>query len=253
MDYLTSIYVEIAEVAGLLHSNGWAEKNAGNFSIRVDTEMETGSDDEQPLLSTYPLLANNILIVSGKGKRMRDIAKSPAKNTVVIKINKKGNGYKFLSVTRIEPTSELPTHLAIHNMISERGSEERAVLHSHVTELIAISHLPEFCNQDTLNKLIWKMHPETIMFIPDGVGFVPFEIPGTEEIAKATLSALTNHKIALWEKHGVFSIATTLGDAFDQLDIVAKSIRIYFLCLQAGIAPLGLSDDQVRSLKNSFR
>lgn len=252
MDHLTSIYDEIAEVAGLLHSKGWAEKNAGNFSVRIDTEMEGGSEEIHTLTGEYPLLANAILVVSGKGKRMRDIAKSPAENTVVIWINEKGSGYCFLSVSRIEPTSELPTHLAIHSMIAGRGSMERAVLHSHVTELIAISHLPEFCDQDKLNNLIWKMHPEALMFIPDGIGFVPFEIPGTEEIAQATLKALEDHSIALWEKHGVFSIAPTLGDGFDMLDITAKSIRIYFMCLQAGKVPPGLSDVEMRKIREDL-
>ena len=34
------------------------------------------------------------------------------------------------------------------------------------------------------------MHPETIMFIPDGVGFVPFNLPGSAEIATETVKTL---------------------------------------------------------------
>jgi len=248
MNNLISIYEEIGEVAKLIHDNGWAEKNAGNFSVRVDSDIEALSDEEIILPQCYPELSNRIFVVSGKGKRMRNIAKSPAKNTVVIKINSIGNGYNILSNERIEPTSELPTHLSIHAMILHRGSSERVVIHSHVTELIAISHIPEFCDQKRLNNLLWKMHPETIMFIPKGVGFVPFKLPGSIEIADATVESLKEHQIALWEKHGVFSIAQSLNDGFDLLDIAAKSVRIYFMCLQSGNKPQGLNDEQLKLL-----
>jgi len=253
MNNLTSIYDEIGEVAKLLHKNGWAEKNAGNFSIRVDTDIESLIDDEILLPQSYPELSNRTFVISGKGKRMRDIAKSPAKNTVVIKINSTGNGYSILSVARIEPTSELPTHLSIHSMILLRGSSERSVIHSHVTELIAISHIPEFCNQKNLNNLLWKMHPETMMFIPDGIGFVPFKLPGSTEIADATIEALKDHQIALWEKHGVFSIARTLNDGYDLLDIAAKSVKIYFMCAEIGKDSIGLSKAQLSKLTDSIK
>lgn len=253
MNNLTTIYDEVAEVAGLLHRNGWAEKNAGNFSIRIDGDIETVSDVEYRLSSSYPLLANMVFLFSGKGTRMRDIAKSPAKKTVVIRMNSKGDSYSILSVAKIIPTSELPTHLSIQSLIAQRGSNERAVIHSHVTELIALSHIPEYCDQRKLNSLLWSMHPETIMFIPNGIGFVPFEIPGTDEIAQATVEALKKHQIALWEKHGVFSIATTLNDCYDLLDIAAKSARIFFMCSQSGQVPVGLSETQIIKLKESFQ
>lgn len=247
MDY----YAEISEVAGLLHQNGWAEKNAGNFSFRIDDDKEfDDSNKNYPLPASYSKLADKIFLVSGKGKRMRDIARSPADNTILIKINTKGDGFSTLKDDRTIPTSELQTHLAIHNMIAQRGSNEKAVIHTHVTELIALTHIKEFCEQDSLNSLLWKMHPETIMFIPNGVGFVPFELPGSVKIATDTVTALKNHQIALWEKHGVFSIASKLNDCYDLIDIIAKSAKIYFLCAYSGTSPQGLSNKQLDKLKN---
>ena len=34
------------------------------------------------------------------------------------------------------------------------------------------------------------MHPETVMFVPKGVGFVPYMLPGSVEIATETLKPL---------------------------------------------------------------
>ncbi len=247
---LIDIFNEISEVAELLDRRGWAEKNAGNFSIRVDQKIELEfSNKEFPLLISYPLLSDIIFLVTGKGKRMRNIAKSPSENTIILKVNPSGDSYSVLSDEKIIATSELPTHLAIHNMIANRGSSEKAVIHSHVTELIALTHIEEYCQQDSLSNLLWQMHPETIMFIPNGVGFVPFKLPGSAEIAHATTEALKLHSIVLWEKHGVFSIAPNLNDSFDLIDIVAKSAKIYFLCAATGNSPQGLSNRHLDNLK----
>jgi len=248
MSQLLDTYSEILDVASLIYKNGWAEKNAGNFSIKLDFEDDRFSDVEIPLLTSFPLLRNNIFIVTGKGVRMRDVAKNPIENTLIIRINAIGDSYSIITDGELVPTSELPTHLAIHNMIAARGSSERAVIHSHVTELISLTHIPEYCNQKKLNSLLWQMHPETIMFIPKGVGFVPFMMPGSIEIADATIETLKNHQIALWEKHGVFSIADNINNSYDLIDIIAKSAKIYFMCASTGSLPQGLNEKQLQEL-----
>jgi rhamnulose-1-phosphate aldolase len=94
------------------------------------------------------------------------------------------------------------------------------------------------------------MHPETILFLPDGVGFIPYTIPGTENIAMATLKSFENHKVVLWEKHGCMTIAKTLTEAFDNLDILAKSAKIYFLCKSTGQEPEGLNNFQLKEIRD---
>ncbi len=88
MSTLTLAYKQISEIAELLHKNGWAEKNAGNFSVMVNMDNDIISHTSFPLNIKYPELSEKILIVTGKGKRMRDIARNPAENTAVIKLNK---------------------------------------------------------------------------------------------------------------------------------------------------------------------
>ena len=250
MTQLSDIYNEISDVARLIHQKGWADRNVGNFSIKIELDIESKGLKEYPLKASYPNLANKVFVVTGKGKRMRDIAKLPIENTIVLKINSDGASYVTSDNNHLMPTSELPSHLAIHDMISQRGSSEKAVIHTHVTELIALTHISEYCNQESLNDLIWRMHPETIMFLPNGVGFVPFELPGSAKIATDTVETLKSHQIALWEKHGVFSIGTNLNDCYDLIDIVAKSVKIYFLCATTGNSPQGISNERLDELKN---
>jgi rhamnulose-1-phosphate aldolase len=254
---LKSVFRELAETAGYLWQRGWAERNAGNISVNINDLITHDISDVNVmpffnLPTTYPKLASVTFLVTGTGKRMRDLAQRPLKNVLIIKLNNEANGYYIISqkddVVNFMPTSELPTHLGIHQMIAERGSKEKVVLHTHATELVALTQAKEFCNKDSLNKLLWGMHPETVMFVPKGVGFVPYILPGSAEIAKETIKVLQDHDVALWEKHGVFAIGKSISDTFDVIDILAKSARIFFLCRSANIIPEGFTEQQLNEL-----
>jgi rhamnulose-1-phosphate aldolase len=248
---------ETAEIAGFLWQRGWAERNAGNISVNI-TDVWQGNITEfssSPLFNlnlAFPQLAGNYFLVTGTGKRMRDLSRKPLKNMLVFRMNEDGNAYTILaqkdSDVDFMPTSELPTHLQIHQMIASRGTAEKVIMHTHATELISLTQSKELCNQDVLNNLLWSMHPETIMFVPKGIGFVPYQLPGSNEIAIETVNKLQNHDVAVWEKHGVFAIGPSVAETFDLIDILTKSAGIYFLCRSAGIVPEGFTEEQLVEL-----
>lgn len=253
-----NIIREISEVAGYLWQRGWAERNASNISVNITDLFKTEFPENAyfqffKLQVSYSQLAGNYFLVTGTGKRMRDLARKPMKNAIVIKLNEDASGYWIISQNdgeeKVLPTSELPTHLGIHQMVAERGSKEKVVIHTHAHELVSLTHSKEFCDEKTLNKLLWSMHPETMIFVPKGVGFVPYHIPGSADIAAETMKSMQNHDVAVWEKHGVFAIGKSVADTFDSIDILAKSARIFFLCRSANIVPESFSDEQLAELK----
>jgi rhamnulose-1-phosphate aldolase len=240
---------EIADITGILWQRGWAERNAGNISVNISGMVlpETAvASAESPLARAYPGLEAKTFLLTASGKRMRDLAKNPGTGVLILRMNDQADGYRILMLSGdapdLLPTSELPTHLGIHAMIAERGSNERVVMHTHATELIALTQAREFCDQQALNHLLMGMHPEIKMFIPKGVGFVPYQLPGSEAIASETLAALQNHDAAVWEKHGVFAIGESVSGTFDTIDILAKSAGIYLLCRSARLEPEGLPE-----------
>ncbi|MBI9036240.1 MAG: rhamnulose-1-phosphate aldolase [Bacteroidales bacterium] len=250
---------EIAEVAEYLWQRGWAERNAGNISVNIN-DIYTGeihNFESYPFFELdreYPLLTEAYFFVTGTGKRMRDLSRKPMKNTLLIRLNKKANGYWIISQKKkmqdnFMPTSELPSHLSIHELFAQRGSNEKVVLHTHANELVALTQLREYCNEENLNNLLWGMHPETMVFVPKGVGFVPYKIPGSVEIAEATIEILKDRDVALWEKHGVFAVGDNVFETFDMIDILAKSARIFFMCSSSGLKAEGLTTEQLNDLK----
>jgi rhamnulose-1-phosphate aldolase len=258
---LKPVLLQITGIAQYLWDRGWAERNAGNFSINVtgffnDKELDRlSSYPFLPLAKRYAGLTRNVFILSGAGTRMRDIARAPAENICFVYIGESGSAFHMIEENQerafVKPTSELATHLAIQQQLIQKKSSEKVVLHAHVTELIALTQLPPFTSEYTINMLLWGMHPETLLFIPDGVGFIPFKIPGSENIAMATLKGFENHKVVLWEKHGCMTIGNSIGEAFDHLDLLAKSAQIYFLCRSAGMEPEGLTAAQLQEIRDS--
>ncbi len=255
---LKGVISETSEIAGYLWQRGWAERNASNISVNITDvwQKEINQNDSFPFYTlpvSYSKLAGAYFLVTGTGKRMRDLARKPLKNLLIIKLNESGNGYWIISQNKngenFMPTSELPTHLGIHQMIAERKSNEKVVMHTHAQELITLTHAKEFCDEVMLNKLLWSMHPETMIFVPKGVGFISFRLPGSVDIATETIKSLQNHDVTLWEKHGVIAIGKSIADTFDTIDILAKSARIFFLCRSANIVPDSFTDEQLNDLR----
>jgi rhamnulose-1-phosphate aldolase len=252
-----TIISEVAEVAKYLWEKGWAERNAGNISVNITGLLPKTSyyfDDcvLNPFSSAFPLLNKNIFLLTATGIRMRDLAKSPETGLCLIQIDAAGNGFRMAefqprlsSRQKLRPTSELPTHMAIQEMLTQIRPEMKVVVHSHVPEFIALSQIAEFKSANAINKLLFSMHPETKMFVPLGIGFVPYSLPGTESIAKATVKELETHHVVVWEKHGLLATGNSVIEAFDTMDLLTKSAKIFLLCKDAGYTPEGLTDKQI--------
>ncbi len=241
-----NVQKEMAEVAGFLWQRGWAERNAGNMSVNItgklgEYELEWLNYPQKKLEKRYPELNDNFLLVTTSGSRMRDVSKNPSENIRLLQIVDNGSQLQIYQEKngKVFPTSELPTHLAVHQFLVQQKAEEKAVLHTHVNELIALTHIAGYQSEAAINDLIWKMHPETQMFLPEGIGYVPFEAPGTEDLAQVTVKALEKHRVVIWEKHGCFATGKDINQAFDNIDLVVKSIRIFFMCRMAGYHPEG--------------
>ncbi len=248
----------IAEVAGYLWTKGWAERNGGNISVNVTTLM---SEPEKNLPALCPaielkepvkVLAGNLFYVTGTGKRMRYVAKEPFANGSIIRITPDGCRYEIVAEQPVAPTSELPSHLLMHHFLVASGRNNKVVLHTHPTDLIGLTHCLPFLDSEKLTRTLWSMIPESRIIVPKGVGIVPYEIPGTIELAHATIRLLDKHDVVFWEKHGILAVGEDLIDCFDAIDTLSKSAQIYLSARMAGYEPVGMTDQQLDDLVTAF-
>ena len=265
---LAAVINDIAEVAGYIWDKGWGERNGGNITVNI-TEY-AGSQWNQipalkadlPLGCTLPDIKGHFFYAKGTQKRMRDLAKQPMLNGSIIRISADCAHYDIIADNDIMPTSELPSHLMVQNYLIATGSRYKATLHTHPIELVAMSHNRHFLQADkttkdmlTANRLtrtLWSMIPETLAFAPLGIGIVPYRMPGSLQLAQATLEQIHNYDVVLWEKHGTFSVGKDIMDAFDQTDVLNKAATIYLRARSMGFEPEGMTDKQMAELRHTF-
>ena len=97
------------------------------------------------------------------------------------------------------------------------------------------------------------MIPETKAFCPRGLGIVPYMLPSSVELADETIKAIDdNYDVVMWEKHGVFSVADDVMEAFDMIDVLNKSAVIYRDACAMGFVPDGMTQEQMRELSTVF-
>jgi rhamnulose-1-phosphate aldolase len=78
-------------------------------------------------------------------------------------------------------------------------------VHAQPLHLTYLSHIPRYQDQTYLNRHVLRWQPEAIINLPEGIGVLPFEVPGSPELMRATLQAMRQHRLVLWGKHGVIS------------------------------------------------
>mgnify|MGYP000448806709 CR=1 FL=1 len=183
---------------------------------------------------------------------MRDLARQPMANGSVIRILDDCASYVIIADEPVNPTSELPSHLSVHNNLISKGSNYKASLHTHPIELVALTHNKKFMEKDYASNLLWSMIPETKAFCPRGLGMVPYKLPSSVELAEATINELDDYDVVMWEKHGVFAVDTDIMAAFDQVDVLNKSALIYIAAKNMGFEPDGMSQEQMKEMSVAF-
>ena len=249
---------KVAEVAGYLWQKGWAERNGGNITVNitefVDDEIRQmpAISEVKPIGTTLPNLKGCYFYCKGTNMRMRDLARWPMENGSIIRILDDCAHYVIIADNPVRPTSELPSHLSVHNYLIGKGSPYKASVHTHPIELIALTHSKKYLVKDVATRMLWSMIPETKAFCPRGLGIIPYKLPSSVELADATIKELEDYDVVMWEKHGVFAVDCDVMQAFDQIDVLNKSALIYIAAKNMGFEPEGMSDEQMKEMSVAF-
>ncbi len=250
---------KVAEVAGYLWEKGWAERNGGNITVNI-TEYADDEIKALPAISgpiaigkVLPNIGGCYFYCKGTGKRMRDLARQPMQNGSIIRILPDCASYVIIADEPVMPTSELPSHLSMHDYLIGSGSRYKASLHTHPIELVAMSHNPKMLGKDVMTRLLWSMIPETLAFAPLGIGVVPYELPGSVKLADATLEQIRDYDVVMWEKHGICAVGQDIMDAFDQADVLNKAAMIYLRAKSMGFEPDGMTDEAMAEVQQVFK
>lgn len=256
MDFMR-LLDQIGQAGRRLSEMGAAEGAAGNISVCLRETLDvTGVFPREQLVNlplSVPELAGATLIVTGSGRRLREIAESPGANLACIIVGDDGQTGKMLTVT--DPpfrrvTSEFNSHLAIHHeRMKTSGVRFQAVLHAQPLHLTYLSHIPAYQDEKYFNTHLFRWQPETILSMPQGIGVLPFIVNGSEEQMTATAQTMREHALVVWARHGVVARSDeSVMHALDLIEYAEAAARYETLNLSAGERADGLSPEEIRRI-----
>lgn len=238
-----------------------SEGAAGNISVclRWPVELRTRFPlvEEVTLAQPVPELAGATFLVTGSGRRLREIIDEPVASIAGILVDEGGRtGKLFTSYQRRfeRVTSEFNSHLAFHyDQILTSNTNFHAVIHAQPPHLTYLSHIPRYQDEGYLNTHLLRWQPETIVNLPEGIGFVPFRIPSSRELMAATLESLRTHRIVIWAKHGAMARSdVTVKRAADRVEYAETAAKYEYLNLCVGEIGEGLSPQEIQSICKTF-
>ena len=213
---------------------GWHERNGGNLSYRIKPEEvdlvkeNFVSREWQPIGTTVKTLAGEYFLVTGSGKYFRNVILDPEDSICIIELDERGENYRIVwgLVNGGRPTSELPSHLMNHEVkVIATGGKHRVIYHAHTTNIIALTFVLPLEDR-VFTRELWEMATECPVVFPEGVGVVPWMVPGGREIAVATSELMKKYNLAIWAHHGMFASGEDFDLTFGLMHTAEKSAEI---------------------------
>ncbi|WP_456789839.1 class II aldolase/adducin family protein [Cellulomonas sp. P5_C5] len=238
-----------------------SEAGAGNLSIYVGWDLEVRRRfpvaEQIALPAPAPALVGRTILVTGSGRRLRQIQEDPEANIGVVLVHEDGlTATLYTSPRRLfeRLTSEFNSHLAVHqDQVARRGVDFQAVVHAQPMNLTYLSHIPAYRDTAAMNARILRWEPESIVSLSAGIGVLEFMIPGSTELMAANVEGLREFEIVLWSKHGVMARSDlSITRAVDRVEYAETGARYEYMDLVAGSRAEGLTSEQIGSVAREF-
>ncbi|WP_430535344.1 rhamnulose-1-phosphate aldolase [Listeria rocourtiae] len=259
-DVVTAPFVqEMMKVTANLYRLGWDERNGGNISYLL-TETEVGEYvNLNHVIRTIPMifdgieLAGKYFIVTGSGKYFKNVIDAPEVNLGIIRVSETGKSVELLwgFADGGVPTSELPAHFMSHIERLKIDSDHRIIMHNHATNIIAMTFTHSLAERD-FTRTLWQMCTECIVVFPEGVGILPWMVPGTDAIGMATAAKMREFRLVIWPHHGIFGAGSTMDEVFGLIETAEKAAEVYTLVQAQGGAQQTITDQQLQDLADAF-
>lgn len=255
----TDFVQEFCKTASNLYRLGWDERNGGNMSMLLCADEVAKYTDidkcERELDMSFdaPELAGKIFLVTGTGKYFKNVERNPRENLGIFRISDDGKRARVLwgyeGGGRF--TSELPAHLMSHIERLKIDPEQRVIIHTHPTNIIAMTFIHDLSDKD-FSRTLWRMCTECLVVFPEGVGVLPWMLCGNNEIGKATAEKMKSYRLVVWANHGIYGAGRDLDETFGLIETAEKAAQIYMLIGERKIKNT-ITDDNLRELASGFK
>ncbi len=248
------------------YKQGWHERNGGNLSYRMSEEevaqaskyFDTATDEWTNMGVQADNLANAYFVTTGTGRYMKNVEADPKHNIGIVEINDRGDAWRIVWGLSDggRPTSEFPTHFMNHSVrMAASDNACRIIYHSHPANIIAMSFV---CPLESryFSRALWKTMTECVVIFPEGVGVVPWMVPGGAKIAEETSKLMQKFAAVVWAQHGLFVSGDDFDSTFGLMQTIEKAAEIYRMARQANGGSEDflntITDDGLREIGKDF-
>jgi rhamnulose-1-phosphate aldolase len=251
----------IGDAGKHLSDIGASEGTAGNISVCFSWEFEPREVFSQVetihLPQRVPELKGMSFLVTGSGRRLREILEKPTTNLACLIVDEGGQTAQMYTSPQREfqqVTSEFNSHLGVHyDQVISTNTNFHAIIHIHPPYLTYLSHIPRYQDTQYLSRHALRWQPEMIVNLPEGIGFAPFEIPASTDLVSASVRLLRKHRVVVWAKHGVIARSdVSIKRAADRMEYAETGAWYEYINLTTGELGEGLSDQEIRSICKAF-
>ncbi|MBC1402548.1 rhamnulose-1-phosphate aldolase [Listeria booriae] len=250
---------EMMKVTANLYRLGWDERNGGNISYLLTEQEVSEFVDTNQVIRTIPMifdateLAGKYFIVTGSGKYFKNVIDEPDVNLGIIRVAQAGTSVELLwgFTDGGVPTSELPAHFMSHIERLKIDPNHRIIMHNHATNIIAMTFTHSLEERD-FTRTLWQMCTECIVVFPEGVGILPWMVPGTDAIGMATAAKMRDFRLVIWPHHGIFGAGSSMDEVFGLIETAEKAAEVYTLVQAQGGVKQTITDQQLQDLADAF-
>ncbi|MCP4378885.1 MAG: class II aldolase/adducin family protein [bacterium] len=188
---------DICQIAKMMYAREFIGGPAGNISARLDEDrfLLTPSTPFKQLLTPEQLI-----IIDSSGKKV---------------------GPHTDANRDLNPTSEVPMHLAAYHTRSDVG----AVLHGHLSYCVALTAAGKTIRPQVMT--------EAMLFLGD-IGVASYATPTTQELGDNVARVVVDHDCVILPYHGVIVASTDLWAAAAKMEVLEQAAQINCLVNQMG-------------------
>ena len=127
------------------------------------------------------------------------------------------------------------------------------MVHAQPPHLTYLSHIPAYRDTAALNAKILRWEPESIVALSQGVGVLPFFVPGSAGMMAANVAGLRGFEIVLWSKRGVMSRSDlSVTRTVDRIEYAETGAKYEYMDIIAGGRAEGLTHAEIKSVADEF-
>ena len=248
---------EVTDILDLLYKHNWDERNGGNLSYLLNEEEVSSLCDCNKIIRTFKYdfdmspLINKYFLITGTGTYFKNMKKVPVENLGIVKVLDSNTlGLVWGYTNGGKPTSEVPTHLKCHIERLKKDNMHRLVIHSHPTNVIAMTHISPL-DSNYFTEILWKMQTESIVVFSEGVAVLPWILCGGTKIGEETSKLMAEYRSVIWAQHGIFCTGRTLDEVFGLIETIEKAAEIYMKICDKKVLQ-SISNDNLKEIAKAF-